>query len=138
MGGVYGDMLAAFPELMKAYTVFKMKPHTGAGYGERYNQRTVTGYWSWRKGGKAGIESEARVSNHQATFWAQDNFLTGKSMIGQFDYIEKDGNLYLVIEDDEFSHEGSFTKCLMQRVAGVTDQQHTNTNVDTVIRGDYE
>jgi hypothetical protein len=130
-------MLAAFPELMKDYEAFKMKPHIGGGYGERYDKRTVTGYWSWRKSGKMGTEGDLNVPNHQATFWAQDDFLTGETLIGQNDFVEVKGDVFRVIEDDDFSHEGGFTKCLMQRLAALDGRQVTNIKVDEAVRSDY-
>jgi hypothetical protein len=138
LGGVYGDMLAAFPELMKGYDVFNMDSKLGASYGERYNKRVVTGYWSHRKSGKmGGKDDDNLVPNHQATFWARDDSMTGKQLIRQNDFVEVKSDLYRVVEDDEFGDEGGFTKCLMQRVAGPTDRQWTNTEVDGVILNDY-
>jgi hypothetical protein len=128
--GVYGDQLAAFTELMEDHTVFNMDAAIGGGYGERYNIRKVTGYWSWRKSGKEGIEGEARVPNHQATFWARDDYLTGKPLVGQTDYVENGGDVFQVVEDDGFSKEGGFTKCLMQRVAANTDKQAADDTVN--------
>jgi hypothetical protein len=136
--GVYGDQLAAFPELMEDHTVFKMSARIGGGYGGRYDIRAIAGYWSWRKSGKMGIEGDLRTQNHQAVLWAQDDALSGRPLISQNDYVEKDGDVYLVIEDDEFTREGGFTKCLMQKVAGPGDRQMTNTKVDEAIRKDYE
>jgi len=133
----YGDMLIAFPELLREYEVFKMKPRTHSGYGERYGKRKVQGYWSWRKQSEMGIEGDLRTPNHQAIFWVQDDFLTQKSLIGQTDYVEVDGQVFHTIDDYPFSHEGGFTKCLMRVLAGVTDQQVTNTKVDEVIKNDY-
>jgi hypothetical protein len=133
----YGNMLAAFPELMREYEVFKMKPRTGAGYGERYDKRTVTGYWSWRKHSQMGIEGDLRTPTHDATFWAQSDFLTGKPGIGQNDYVEVDGDVFLAIDDDDFSREGGFTKCLMRRVAGPDGRQVTNPHVAKAVVGDY-
>lgn len=137
MSGVYGDMLAVFPELVADYEIFKMRPYTGGGYSERFNKRTVTGYWSWRKSGKKGIQGDLRVENHQATFWVQDDFLTGKCLIEQDDYVEVDDDVFQVVEDDDFSREGGFTKCLMQRVAGPDGRQVTNVKVDEAVRSDY-
>jgi hypothetical protein len=131
-------MLAAFPELMRDYEVFKMKPRTGAGYGERYDKRTVTGYMSWRKMREADIVGAARSKNDRGTFWEQCDFLTGKSRIGQFDMVEIDNELYQFIEGDDFSREGGFAPWIVQFMAGNTDRQVTNTKVDEVIRNDYE
>jgi len=138
MNGAYGgSMLSVFPELMKTYEVFKMKPFTGGGYGPRYDKRNVQGYWSWRRSGKMGIEGDQRVPNHHATFWVQSYFLGNKTAINQNDYVEVDDEVFLVVQNDNFTHEGGFYKCLMQKAAGLTDRQYTNPNVDKVIRSDY-
>jgi len=130
-------MLSAFPELMRTYEVFKMKPRVGAGYGERYDQRKVKGYWSWRKSGKVRVEGDLNVPDHQATFWVKSNFLGKKVALVQNDFVEVDAEIFRVVQADNFSREGGFFKCLMQRLAGPTDQQVSNSKVDQAIRGDY-
>lgn len=132
-----GDMLIAFPELIKTYEVFKMKPRTGGGYGERYSKQKVRGYWSWRKQTRTGIESDLNVPDHQATFWIQSCVAAKKVFVHQNDFVEVDDVLFRIINDQNFSLEGGFYKCLMQRMAGPTDRQVTNTSVDAVIRSDY-
>jgi hypothetical protein len=137
MAGCYGDMLAAFPELLKDYEVFKMKPYIGAGYGERRDKRIVSGYMSWRKAREAGIVGDAATKNDRGTFWEQCDFLTGESGIEPFDLVEIKGKLYRFVEGDDFSAEGGFVRWTVQLVAGNTDQQITNTKVDEAIRNDY-
>jgi len=134
---VYGEMIQAFPELLEDFVVFKMQPRTGSGYGERYAQRVVRGYWSWRKQSKMGIEGDLQVPNHQATFWVQDDLLTQKCVIGQGDFVEMDGKIYRVVDEFKFSLEGGFSKHLMQVLAGPTDRQISNTKVSGVIKNDY-
>jgi hypothetical protein len=136
--GVYGDQLAAFPELMKDYEVFKLKPRIGSGYAERCGKRIVTGYWSWRKQKRADIIEGSRTEDLQATFWVQNDFFTGKSLIELFDCVEIYGKIFSVVDEADFSHEGSFTRCGMQLMTGNTDEQVTNTKVDEVIKNDYE
>jgi hypothetical protein len=135
---IYGNQLAAFPELMEDYEVFKMSPRIGAGYGERHDKKTITGYMSWRKAREMGIEGDARTENDRATFWEQHDYTTGEGRIEQGDYVEIEAHLYLFIEGDNFGTEGGFSRWTVQRVAGNTDQQVTNTKVDEVIRNDYE
>jgi len=134
---INGDMLLAFPELMKPYEVFKMQPRMGAGYGERHDKRKVSGYWSWRKSGKTGEEGDLNVPDHQATFWVRGNFLGKKVVVEQNDFIEMDGDIFRVVQNDNFTLEGGFYKCLMRRLAGPTDQQVTNMKVGEAIRSDY-
>ena len=78
-----------------------------------------------------------REDNHQATFWVKDDQRTGRSRIGQGDYVETAGDVFLVIEDDSFSHEGGFTKCVMQKVPILTGRERSNYRVDKAIKEDY-
>jgi hypothetical protein len=137
MPGSYGNMLAAFPELMADYEVFKMEPLSGGGYGKRHDKRTVTGYWSWRKRAEMSLQGDLNTANEQATFWAEGDFLTGKCLIGQGDYVEVDGRVFKVIEDDNFSREGAFTRCTMQLVSGLDGRQVTNPQIGQNVRTDY-
>lgn len=137
MSEASGSMLLAFPELLETYEVFKMKPRVGAGYGERYGKRKVEGYWSWRKQSKMDVNGDLRTPNHQATFWVQDTFLSEAVVIEQNDYVEVNGKIFVVVDEQNFSREGGFYKCLMQRLAGNTGQQAPNTGVEEAVRGDY-
>jgi hypothetical protein len=116
-------MLAAFPELLRDYEVFRMDPLIGGGYGERYDKRIVTGYWSWRKAREMGREGDARTKNDRATFWEQHGYVTGNSQIEQGDYVEMKNRLFIFVEDDDFGTEGGFSRWTAQRVAGNTDRQ---------------
>ena len=138
MPACYGNQLAMFPELLKDYTVFKMKPCIVAGYGERYAIRSITGYFSQRKSKRADRVSGTAVQNDEATFWEQHDFKTGNSRIEQLEFMEAKGRLWRFVEEDNFGDEGGFTRWTVQRVAAVTDQQQTNTQVDANIRSDYE
>jgi hypothetical protein len=135
---VYGNMLSAFSELMTDCEVFKMNPHIGAGYGERYDKKTITGYMSWRKAREADVVGDATTKNDRGTFWEQCDFVTGESRIEQFDLTEIKGQLYRFVEGDDFSREGGFARWTVQYVAGNTDRQTTNTKVDEAVRSDYE
>ena len=131
------SMLLAFPELIETYEVFKMKPCVGGGFGERYDVRKVDGYWSWRKQSKMDEEGGLRALNYQATFWVKSFYLGKRVLVEQNDYVEIDGKIFIVIDDQDFSREGGFSKCLMQRLEGPTDRQVTNRRVDGAITADY-
>jgi hypothetical protein len=135
---IYGEQLAAFPELLKDYEVFKMSPYIGGGYGDRYDKKIVIGYMSWRKGGKGGVEGDTKVKNQQATFWEQCDFRTGEGVVKMFDFVEAKGEVLQFVEDDNFEHEGGFVRWALQAAPVLDGRQHTNTEVDEVIRNDYE
>jgi hypothetical protein len=126
---VYGDQLAFFPELLEERVVFKMDPKLGAGYGPRYNERRVTGYFSWIKGGKMGIEGDLRTENQNATLWVLDD-TDGRGIVEQGDYLEEDGCLFVVNHDDGFFREGGFQVCALQLVPAFTDRQQSDEGVN--------
>jgi hypothetical protein len=135
--GVYGDQLAAFPELLRAHEVFRMSPRIGAGYGERYNKRIAVGYVSWRRGDAQAVQGDAAEHEDLGTLWEQGNPVTGESVVRHNDYVELKGTVYRLLEDADFSAEGGFFRWKVKRVPAVTDQQVSNLKVDEVIREDY-
>jgi hypothetical protein len=128
-------MLSYFRELVKTYSVFKMKPAVVGGYGERYDIRNVTGYWSWRKQSKFDEQGGTRSLNYAATFCAVCS--VGEAAVRQNDCVEVNGKIFRAMDDQDFSIEGGFIKVLMERFVGVTGQQVTNKKVDEVIKNDY-
>jgi hypothetical protein len=74
-----------------------------------------------------------RSLNYAATFWARCE----SKDIGQNDCVEVDGKIFRALDAQDFSREGMFVKVLMERFAGVTDQQVTNKTVDRMIKNDY-
>jgi len=114
-----------------------MEPRVGGGFGERYDLRKVEGYWSWRKQSKMDEEGGLRTLNYQATFWVRSFYLGKRVLVEQNDYVEINGKMFVVIDDQDFTEEGGFSKCLMQKLAGLTDRQVTNRRVDGAIAADY-
>jgi hypothetical protein len=127
--GIFGDQLAQFSELMEEHVVFKMDPRPSAGYGPRYDERKVLGYFSWIKGGKLGIEGDLRTENQNATLWAHDDS-EGRGIIEQGDFLEEDGCLFVVNHDDGYSREGGFVMCNLQLVPAFSDKQQSDGGVN--------
>jgi hypothetical protein len=130
-------MLNAFTEYIREYEVFKMSPRIGGGYGGRTDKRTVSGYLSWRKGGKGNIEDDTKVPNQKGTFWERCGADAAGTQIKQFDYIEAGGYILQFVEDDDFTMEGGFIRWALQAAPVLDGRQHTNHVVDDVIRNDY-
>jgi len=131
----YGDMLAAFPELMREHQLFSMEPIAGGGYRNRTNVTKKTG--SFIKGAKsqASINGEARVLNEAGVFYCYEHDAAGKSIQGLF---FEDGNQIFLINDDQiYADEAGFGAYGCQLVQGVTDRQVENRKVEDRIIQDY-
>jgi hypothetical protein len=128
--GIYGDMLAAFGELIGEYTVFKLPAKMGAGYGGRYDERTVRGYLSRNAGGRMGVMDDLRVENDEAAFWEEDESEDGTGRIAQGDYLEDGGDLFIFNHDDRFTGEGGFLVHRLQLVPAFTGKQVPDQRVD--------
>ena len=124
---VYGDMLSAFPELLKTIALFSMEPKTGAGYGARKHEFTCYGWLSRASSNKEKIQGENRAENKSAILYCFDPLPSGA--ISQGWYLEDSGELYQVINDNNFSYESGMSSYTCQIVTGVTDKQVENTNV---------
>jgi hypothetical protein len=136
MAGVYGDMLAAFPELLQEYRIFSMTALVGGGFGERtYKEGTMTGYFARDMGGAAESKDTNFVPGQKVRFFCFDEIPKGS--IDQGMYVEDEGEIYKFNLDDSFVREGGFIRYLMTIVAGPTDQQLPNTQVEANILNGY-
>jgi hypothetical protein len=125
-GGIYGDMLAVFPELVATYTIFAMDARPGGGYGERYNFRQADGIFRRTPGGKMGIVSENRVENEVGSFWTYED---EAAKFVQGTYFEDDGDILVLMKDNNYVREGGYAKFTVALVPSVTDRQVSDTAV---------
>ncbi len=125
-GGIYGDMLAAFPELVRTYTVFDLPAKAGGGFGDRRNLRQVDGIFRRVPGGKMGIMGENRTPNDVGSFWT---YVDEEVKIGQGAYFEDAGELMILTKDNSYAREGGYAKYTAALVPGPTDKQVKNPDV---------
>jgi len=130
MGGIYGDMLSAFGELLQDYAVFAAPAKIGAGYGKRYNERTVTGYFYELTSRERGVSGGVLADDQQALFYEQHDFLTNKSRIRKGDFFENEDEIYVFTGRSTRGREGGFTKWVLRLVSGFTDRQSRDSGVD--------
>ena len=130
MGGVYGDVLSAFPELMVEHTVFRADALHGGGYGERYDLRTAIGYLSWRRGDAAAVQGASAEHDDLGTLWEKHDGITDKRVIKHNDYFETKDGMYRLLEDADFGREGNYSKWKVKRVPGLTDTQYEDEEVN--------
>ena len=130
MSGVYGDMLAYFPELFEKATVFPMEPKVIAGYDPRPQGTVVYGVFQFRVKNNLDAEGQTLVQTHTAEFWTEA--VVGD---GWFLMRDTDSHLYRITRDNNWDFSGRYHKYLVDTVAGNTDTQTEDTAVD--LTGDY-
>ena len=132
---VYGDMLSVFPELLKEIVLFSMPPKLGSGYGARKREFTCYGWFSRASSNKEKIQGENRAENKSGVLYCFDPLPSGA--ISQGWYLEDAGELYQIINDNNFSFESGMSTYACQIVTGVTDKQVKNSNVVETAVNDF-
>ena len=123
--GVYGDMLAYFPELFEKATVFPMMPKTVAGYEPRPVGTVVYGVFQFRTKNNLDAENMTLVETHAAEFWTEAVLEEGLFLVR-----ELDGLIYRITRDNNWDFSGSYHKYLVDTVAGNTDTQTPDSDVN--------
>lgn len=135
MPGVYGEQLAAFPELLIRYNVFTMRPLVGGGFSERTPFKAVLGYLTRDFGGKAEQSDANFVEGKQAKFFVFDQLPS--SLIAQGMYVEDSEELFKIEQSHGFVREAGLTIHRLQIVTGATDKQVPNNQVEENIINAY-
>lgn len=133
---VYGNVLAAFPELFKVHQIFSMEPAVGGGYTNRTNIAKRVGAFIRDGRDKMGIHGEARVKNEAGIFFCYE--FTPADRIPQGVYFELDGQLFVFAADQTYSSEGGFAAYSCQLVSGNTDQQIENPETEDKVISDFQ
>jgi hypothetical protein len=132
-GGIYGDMLAAFPELISVYEVFDMEALPGGGYGARHDRRLVEGIFRPVPGGKLGIVGENRQPNQVGTFWVYDE---EARKVNEGSFLQVRRKIYLLTKDNDYLREGGYVQFAAAIVPGPTDQQRPdNLAIEKAVDG---
>ena len=131
----YGDVLSAFPELLKEYQIFSLNPLAGGGYDNRTPLFKKTG--AFIKGAKSQmkIQGEARATNEVGVFYCYE--FIPEEMIKQGIYFEDKNQIFVFIDDQVFDEEAGFGAYGCQLVQGNTDKQFENMEVEARTIMDY-
>lgn len=135
MPPVYGDMLAAFPELMNQIAIFSMKPKVGGGYEPRVHLFYVRGAFIRGMKNREKIQGENRVANQSGMLICFDHIPQGA--VQQGCYFEDAGEVFQAVDDQQYAREGGFSVYSGQLVQGLTDQQHENPATENIVISDY-
>lgn len=123
MSGVYGSMLAFFPDLNDVYLTYTLRPKTVAGSYDRENVDYIQGILQFVKPGTLEIQSEALSDTAEPTFWTEEELpLNG--------YIE-DGLLqYRRVKNNDWKKIGDMNIYFLELVVGTSDTQIPDEAVD--------
>lgn len=114
---IYGDMLAFFPEQFRKYDYFRMKPNTVASYTKREDVRKVNGVFQYMKKGELRREEDTLADVNIPTFWTREklNVVEG--------FIQKDDELYKIVNPADWLFEGGFNCYVLESFVGNSDVQ---------------
>jgi len=137
MPGVYGEQLAAFPELMQMYEIFTMPAKAGGGFEPRKKYADVRAYLTRNVGGDAGFPDSTFTGFDKAQFFVFNP--VPKTIISQGAYVEDPdtGSLYKFVQDNTYAREGGFAIHRLFSVEGPTDQMVPNEQVEEIVINDY-
>ena len=132
---IYGDLLSAFPELIKQHQIFTMTPKAGGGYTNRTNLFKKRG--AFIKGAKSrmGVYGEARIPNEAGVLFCYETKESERLSHGM--YFEEDNQIFVIVDDQVYAREAGFGAYGCQLVQGVTDRQVENMNVEHSTIEDY-
>lgn len=120
---VYGDMLSFFPEQMRSFPYFSMKPLTVAAYEPRVLLGTVRGVFQYVKRGDLKEENEALADVDVPTIWTRKKLEVGN-------FIEVEDTVFRISSNYPWKFEAGFYCFTLETVVGNTDQQTPHPFVD--------
>ena len=125
MAGVYGDQLAFFAEQFRMYDYFTMPPKPVAGYNKRQPLGKVKGVFQYMKKGELVREpDETLADTNVPSLWTRK-----KLQVGSY-FIQKDDELYRIVNPSDWSFEGGFNVYVLESFVGDSDVQKPDTEVD--------
>jgi len=133
---VYGDLLAAFPELIKTYQFFTMAPNVrNSGYAEKRNVLKRKGVFIRSEKSAMNIFKDIRVTNEAGIFYCFE-FLP-QDRIKQGLFFEDEDQIFLIKDDQSFRVEAGYSAYTCQLVQGNTDRQVENAKIEDRVVLDF-
>jgi hypothetical protein len=121
---VYGDLLSFFPEQFRQFDYFLMKPNVVASYTKREDVRKVTGVFQYMKKGELKREEDTQSDVNIPTFWTREKLKVGEG------FIQKDDELYRIVNPADWLFEGGFNCYVLESFVGNSDAQEPFEDVD--------
>ena len=112
-GGVYGDMLLAFPEQFRTVTVFDMEARINGGWEMVHgSEATVRGIYQNTRGKQLADSNGNLAKTDGFELWTRTGELDGKFLT------HTDGNVYRLKSSNDWSFEGGFFRYSLEKVVG--------------------
>lgn len=130
MGGVYGDMLLAWPEQQRTIQVYDMTPKINGGWDVVKDQAgdviytTIIGVFQNTRGGGLKENNGNLVETNGCELWTQTGDLAGK-------FFQLGGLVYRLKDTNNWSFEGGFYRYGVEKVVGndATESDNASWNI---------
>jgi hypothetical protein len=130
MGGVYGEFLGFFPELMETFEIYKYKTLRDSGYELTFSRKIS----AIRQTRKANIDEyrykQLPVMDIEKSYYVW----TSQKLVLEDEFIKIDDELYRPMETSAFVREGGFWETRVDKIIG---NDGTKENDDDIIGGDF-
>lgn len=121
---IYGDMLSYFPEQFRMFDYFTMKPNVVSSYTKRENIKKVRGIFQYMKKGELRREEDTLNDINIPTFWTREKLKVGEG------FIQKDDELYRIVNPADWLFEGGFNCYVLESFIGNSDVQEPFEDVN--------
>lgn len=130
MGGVYGEFLGFFPELMETFKAYNYKTRRDSGYDLTFS-RNINAIKQSRK---ANVD-EYRYKQLPVMDIEKSYYMwTSQKLQMENEFIEIDGELYRQMETSTFVREGGFWETRVDKIIGNDGRKE---NDDDIIGGSF-
>lgn len=130
MGGVYGEFLGFFPELMETYDVYKYKTRRDSGYDLTFSRKLN----AIKQSRKSNVD-EFRYKQLPVMDIVKSYYMwTSQKLQIEDEFVEIDGELYRQMETSVFVREGGFWETIVEKIIGNDGRKE---NDDDIIGGDF-
>lgn len=125
MGGIYGDMILAFPEQMRTFTAYQMNPLVNGGW-ERIEggEIEILGILQNTKGNAIAEQGGNLVLKSSFELWTSSAGLDGY-------FVDVLGKPFRMIDSNQWIFEGGFYRYTLEKVGGnnATESDDTAWNI---------
>ena len=122
---VYGDMLVFFNEQKRSFDYFHMTPKPVASYSQRESLGKVTGVFQYMKRGELLREPDDTLADTNVpSLWTRKKLEVGNT------FIQKDDEMYRIVNPADWSFEGGFNVYVLETFVGDSDVQKPDEGVN--------